>query len=409
MPEANIPLDPAAPFARRLRYHRERVGMSRAVLGGLVGRSAEWVKAVECERLLQPRLPMLIRLADVLGIDLEELTGEQGLPLATYTKAAHEALPRITNALTDYPIDTGDAVPIAPEELENRVTRAWQLWHGAARQRTAVAVVLPDLINQARLSARLHDGNERRAALRQLAQIYHLAQLYLSFQPATEMLMLTGDRAMTAAQDADDPLAIAAAAWYMNHIFRDAGERDEARIDLATRAARLLRPDSGGEDLARWGLLQLAIALSHAKSGREGPALGHWDEAHRAARGLGESFVHPWLIFGPGMVDAYAVTIQTDLTHGTTAMRLANGLELASMPSATRRSFHLAEAARAYFLRREHLGTVHLLKKAYAESPDTARFSLFTRSAVLELSETGSPTVRDDVADLGRSLGLIAA
>ena len=39
---------------QRIRHHRERAGMSRPVLGGLVGRSAEWVKAVESGRLLAP-------------------------------------------------------------------------------------------------------------------------------------------------------------------------------------------------------------------------------------------------------------------------------------------------------------------------------------------------------------------
>ncbi len=59
---------PDMSFGARLRYRRERVGKTRAVLGGLVGRSEEWVKAVETDRLLIPRLPMLLRLADVLGI-----------------------------------------------------------------------------------------------------------------------------------------------------------------------------------------------------------------------------------------------------------------------------------------------------------------------------------------------------
>ena len=46
----------------------------------------------------------------------------------------------------------------------------------------------------------------------------------------------------------------------------------------------MLRPDSGGEDLARWGLLQLAVALSYARTGRAGDAWRHHDEADRAAR-----------------------------------------------------------------------------------------------------------------------------
>ena len=409
MGEINTVLDPAASFSRRLRYFRGRAGMTRAVLGGLVGRSESWVKGVEAERFMMPRLPMLMRLAEVLRVDLAELVGEQGVPFTAYSKAAHPALPKITEALTDYPIDTSTFVPVSAVELSARVAQAWQLWHGATRQRTAVAVILPDLIRQGRIAARHHDGSERRACLVSLAQIYHISQLFLSFQPASEMLMLTGDRAISAAQDADNPYAIAGAAWYMNHIFRDAGERDEVRIDLATRTCRLLSPDKGGEDLARWGLLQLAIALSHAKSGHEGDALRHWDEARLAARALGQDYAHPWLIFGTGMVEAYAITIHADLAHYGQAARIADTLELGAMPSATRRSFHFAESARAYFMRREPLASVHLLQKAWAESPDTTHFSLFARSAVLELSDHGGSAIRDDVTQLGQSLGLITA
>lgn len=402
-------LPPQAPFGHRLRYFRGRAGMTRVVLGGLVGRSESWVKSVESGRFLLPRLPMLLQLADVLGVEPAELAGEQGIPATSYSKAAHPALPQITAALTSYPLDTREAVPLSAAGLAARVSQAWQLWHGAARQRTAVAVVLPDLLREARIAVRLHDGSERRACLASLAQTYHICQLYLSFQPAPEMLMLAGDRAMSAALDADDPYAIAGAAWYMNHIFRDAGERDETRIDLATRTARMLSPGKGGEDLARWGLLQLAIALSHAKSGHEGNALRHWDEASRAARALGSSYAHPWLIFGPGMVDAYAVTIQADLAHSGQATRIAYALDLGTMPSATRRSFHYSEAARAYLGRREHVATMHLLGKAWNESPDTTHFSLFARSAAVELSEHGPSAIRDDATQLRQRLGLLAA
>lgn len=407
MSEVNISLEETAPFAARLRYYRERAGLTRAVLGGLVGRSDQWVKGLETGRTLIPRLPMLLRLASVLHVDdLADLTGGQALPVATYTKASHDSLSKISDALTAYPIDPGSGEPASAADITTRTRQAWELWHGAKRQRSAVAVVLPGLLADARISARLLDRADRREVLRSLAQIYHLAQLYLSFQPVPELVMLTGDRAMAAAQDADDPHAIAAASWYMNHVFRDNGERDEARIDLALRASALLKPERGGEDLARWGLLQLAVALSHAKSGREGDALRYWDEASRAARGLGAGYSHPWLMFGPGTVDAYAITIQADLSHGGYATKAASRVDLATIPSATRRAFHLAETARAYMQRREPVAAVHLLKKAYGESPDTARFSLFARSAVLELSQGGMPSIRDDVSELAGHLGL---
>jgi transcriptional regulator with XRE-family HTH domain len=269
MPDStSITSDPSpTTFGQRVQRARERNGQTRAVVGGLIGRSAEWVKAIEKGRLQQPRLPLLLRLADVLGVrDLCELTGEERLSATSYTKAAHDALPAVKEALTTYQLGSAQGEPDDTAALLGRVRQAWQMWHGAGAHRTRVAVVLPDLLADLQHAARVTDGTDRRRALVGLAETYHLAQLYLSFQPAPELVMMTGDRAMSAAQDADSPKAMAVAAWYMNHIFRDAGERHEARVDLAMMAADLLRPERGPDELARWGLLHLAAALEEIQA-----------------------------------------------------------------------------------------------------------------------------------------------
>lgn len=66
---------PAEPsVGERIKREREQAGMSRAVLGGLVGRSVEWVKAVENGRLRTPRLQMLIEIAGALGLTTSPLS-----------------------------------------------------------------------------------------------------------------------------------------------------------------------------------------------------------------------------------------------------------------------------------------------------------------------------------------------
>lgn len=392
---------------QRVRYFRQRAGMTRPVLGGLVGRSDEWVKALETGRMLTPRIPLLLRLAEVLKVDdLAHLTGEQKLATAGFTKTAHEALPQVADALARYPILTSGMTPVAATELADRVTQLWILWHGTKRQRTAIAGFLPSLLHDAQIATRLLDGADRRAAQRSLAQAYHLTQLFLCFQPVSELIYLTGDRAFIAAQEADDPRAITVAAWYLSHIFRSAGQQHEALVQLVMDAARLLRPDDNTEDRALWGLMQLAAALSYAQIGQDGNAWHYWDAAHRAARALPEGYVHPFMIFGIGMVDAYAITMHADLMRGQEAIRAAARLDLDTMPSATRRSVHSIETARAYQLRREPVATVHLLRKAYDESPDTIRFNLFARSAIPELRQSGGNTIRAEVDDLARKLDL---
>jgi transcriptional regulator with XRE-family HTH domain len=404
MNDANTPRS----FGERVRFYRDRAGMSRPVLGELCGRSAEWVKAIETGKLLMPRLPLLVRLAEVLEIeDLAELTGEEKLTTATYGKQRHAKAEQVARALASYPLNAGGREPVSADALAASVAQAWMVWHGSPHHRTATAAVLPRLLDDARTSARLLDGRDRRRALVSLAQVYHLAQLYLSFQPMPDLVMLTGDRAMQAAQDADDPQAIAAAVWYMNHVYRDAGQQAEARIDLAHQAAALLRPDERDEDRSLFGLLHLAIALSYAKTGRRGDAERHWNTADRAARALNAD--HPWLLFGPAMVDAYAVTLYADLPNGHEAARQGDRVNLAAISSATRRSFHTIEVARAHYLRREPVATVHLLSKAYDIAPETIGYNLFTRGAVQELMANGGATVRDDARELARKLRLPAA
>lgn len=398
--DASIP----STFGERVRLHRDRQGMSRGALGELCGKSEAWVKSIETGRLLMPRLPLLVRLAEILKIgDLAELTGEQGLTTTTYGKARHPQADAIARSLATFPLTQPDREPLGAEALAANVGQAWMVWHGSPHHRTAIATVLPRLLDDARASSRLLEGTERRSALASLAQVYHLAQLYLSFQPMPELVMLTGDRAMHAATDADDPHAIAGAAWYLNHVFRDAGGQAEARIDLAHQAMRLLDPERADHDRSLWGLLQLAVALSHAKTGRRGDAERHWDLAHRAAESLSEG-PHPWLMFGLTMVEAYAVTMYADLALGHEATRWADRVDLAAMPSATRRSFHLIETARAYQLRREPIATVHLLAQAVDVAPETAEFNLFTRSAVESLAVTGGSTVRGDARGLAAKL-----
>ncbi|WP_232265508.1 helix-turn-helix domain-containing protein [Streptomyces pactum] len=397
-------------FGQRVRRVRERNGQTRAVVGGLVGRSAEWVKAIENGRLKTPRLPLLLRLADVLGVDdISELTGDERGLATTHTKSAHAALSAVRDALTTYQLNDRDERPDVAAHLLGRVREAWSLWHGAGEHRTRVAAVLPDLLGDLQHATRSLIGADRRRVLVGLAETYHLAQLYLSFQPAPELVFLTGDRSMSAAQDADSPRAMASAAWYMNHVFRDAGEQHEARVDLAMRAAHLLKPENSAEDLARWGLLHLAAALSYAKIGQRGNAERFWDLADDAAKRLGDGYAHPYLIFGRGMVDAYAVTMYADLVRGRDAVDAAHGADLAPMPSATRRSFHTIESARAYSLQGEHVAVVHLLKKALDISPETARYNVFARATVTELAGSPSRVIRDDVRHLAHRLGVQAA
>ncbi|MFD9072761.1 helix-turn-helix domain-containing protein [Streptomyces lasiicapitis] len=408
---------PQLTFGQRVQRARTRTGRTRAYVADVMGHSEEWVKAVERGTIAMPRLPKLLRLAQVLGVeDIAELTGDDRIAAASFTKAEHRQLPVVKQALNKPQLATA-ARPAEPVDvLAARLRQAWKLWHATEQpaaqrdfgegNRTRIGRLLPALLADTRHAARTLEGADRRKALMAQAEAYHLAQLFLSFQPAPDLIMLTGDRAMTAAQDADSPRAIAAAAWYVNHVHRDAGEAAEARVELAEQAVALLPDTDDPECIARRGLLYLAVALSYAKTGQAGDAWRYWDKADAAARRLGDDYAHPWLIFGRGIVGGYAITMHNDLVQPGKALEVADALNLREIPSATRRSYHLIETARAHGLLNEGAAVVSYLQRAHRESPETIQFNLYTRSALPGLVTSGPRMVREDAEDLARELGV---
>src|SRR6266511_2233953 len=215
------------PPGRRIQHYRERAGMSRKVLGGLIDRSAEWVKAVETGHLQTPRLNMLLRIARALGVDdLAELTGDdQAVPVLVFTSEPHAALAAVRSALTSYQI-TPAGTPPSLDHLGIRLEQAWQVRHRSPDHRTRLGALLPGLIRDAQRGTRMHVGGDQREARRLLARVYQLTDFYVAYQPAPELVWLVADRAMREARDADDPYLIGGSAWALVQALRDSGRWD---------------------------------------------------------------------------------------------------------------------------------------------------------------------------------------
>lgn len=180
--------DTDTPVGKRIKYYRERLGMPRPVLAGLVGRSPEWIKAIETGRLQTPKLPMLLRVAQALDIDdLAVLTGDgYAVPVAVFAGERHAALSAVQAALTEYHT-TATGQPPNVVHLAHRLERAWQVRHSSSDHRTQLGALLPGLIRDAQIAVRTLRGDERRNARRVLSGVYQLADFYVAYQPAPEL------------------------------------------------------------------------------------------------------------------------------------------------------------------------------------------------------------------------------
>ena len=71
--------------------------MTRDQLGGLMGRTGSWVKAIETGRLKTPQLQIVLRFAELLRVrDLSDLTGDQSVHTALFTGPGHPRLAAVS-------------------------------------------------------------------------------------------------------------------------------------------------------------------------------------------------------------------------------------------------------------------------------------------------------------------------
>ncbi|OLF07262.1 transcriptional regulator [Actinophytocola xinjiangensis] len=403
--------DPELPTGGRIQWYRENLGMSRPVLAGRVGKSVSWVKSVENGRLRTPKLSVLLRIAQVLELaDLAELTGAgEAVPVRVFAGERHSALTAVQSALTDYQV-TPAGRPPRIAHLALRLDQAWRVRHASPDHRTQLGALLPDLIRDAQHAARTAPAQDRRTARRTLAGVYQLADFYVAYQPAQELVWLVADRALTEGREADDPYVVAGGAWAMVQALRDADRWDEA-VTLATDAARQLEPhlDTAPDDWRGMvGALEAELAYVHARRGRPGRAWAHLERADTIARQLGPGYRHVQSSFSVPVMAAHATTVGVELRRAGEALRAADSVDADQIASVPRRSRHLIEVARAHHQRDERAAVWALLYKAERVAPETIRYNGFARDMLIDLSAHPPAGFRNDVLDLCHRVGIAA-
>lgn len=393
----------------RLRIIRERRGMFRPVVAARLGKSADWLKKIEMGKRGLPRLHMLIDLAELYGVDVAALTGDDPAVLGSLRREAHPVVPAIREAISEPML----APPLDPmpdvARLESDLDRAWRAWHTSPTPRTDAGRLLPEIIREARRASRLLDGKARRKACTVLVGAYALAGQVLAWVADSALLHLTADRCMAAAESADRPEALACASWVVGNVWR-AG-RDEEALRLADDAAQLLDPmlENGSDEIrGLWGAVRLHAAVTCARMGREGDALYRLDDAAAASGRLGADYVYPWTLFGRSNTEVTGVSVRVELRQGATALDQAGLIAPEAVPSVDRRSRLWLECARAYLTAGEHTAALHHLTRAADTSVESMRCLPLARSVAGQLATSAPRLIQPEARGLAARLGVLS-
>lgn len=188
-------------------------------MAGLAGISEEYVSQIE-RGLKTPTITVLHRFARILGVPVGVLLGE---PAVEQDGVVHPIASAVNRAMMS--CGAAAAGPVDLAALRERVDAAWRMWQGAHNRYTDASAVLPDLIVDVQQAARSFraagEVNERREAARLSADLHFLLRTFTKRIGRTDLSLLAADRGLAAAEEADDPLRIAAAQWNPGHILLD--------------------------------------------------------------------------------------------------------------------------------------------------------------------------------------------
>ncbi|MBO0917550.1 helix-turn-helix domain-containing protein [Streptomyces laculatispora] len=395
----------------RIRVLRESRGMSRPVLAELCGRGPDWLKKIETgERELRSHT-LLLQLAAALQVsDLSVITGSsagtaQPVPLG---RLSHPVMPDIWSAVMTRSLTAPASGPVDPAILQGRADQTWRLWHTSAKNRTEVGALLPSLIRDAETATRSLTGEQRRTALVALSDIYRLTGQATAYVAPAELAWVVADRALSAAQDADQPAAIAASAWNMGNILRETSYPEES-LRVVMEAADLIRPHlEGAPDDWRgiYGALQLHAAVTAAREGREGDAWRYWGKGDQVAKSLPASYVHPSTVFGRANVDFHAVSVGVDLRKAGKALSAADDIDPDVMPSRERRARLWVEVARGHLQRGDRTAALHVMNLAHEIGAETVAFTPSARTVAADLWRTAPRALRGEASLLAAAVGV---
>lgn len=405
-------MDARAEIGQRIARQRRRRGLSQVVVAGLVGRSESWLSQVERGRRSIDSHSVLVRLAEVLDLDLQQLTSDDmGEDMAKYEGAAgiweamlrYETLPGMINT------DADDGGRPRLSWLGHELRRANKSYQ--ATRYDEAGRLLPGLITAAERACQTRNGDERRAAYTLCSLVYQSAATILNRVGEADLAWTAADRSLSAARLGDRPLLAAVSAYRLGYILICQKRAREAE-DLAVRsrdalAASMRRPSPLLLSV-QGGLCLVAVTAAAARFDRAAVD-GHLASAREVAARLGSDRNDFWTAFGPTNVQIHEVSAAVAFGDVKLALKRGEPLDVDRLgPGLLGRRAQVAlDLARAYAVQRKDAASVNTLLKAERLSPELVRYDSATNELLTELVRREHRASTPELRGLAQRAGVV--
>jgi transcriptional regulator with XRE-family HTH domain len=388
-----------------------RRGMSQTQLADQADVSRDYISKLE-NGARGPSMDTLMRIAEALQLPIAALTGE--IPPPSRDPAAQHAVVRqIRHSLAVHEflsilLDVGSG-PVVSDSSLRRVrvqsARAWDLTH--ASDFTPLGALLSTLIIESEETARRAAPALSKAGFHVVAEVYQVVAALMAQLGETELSWIAADRAVFAAERADDVLLMAACSFRLGHAFLAGVHYDDAReaAGTALRALKPHLPEGNPQVISLWGALHLVTAIAAARRSQTGDADRALKAAEEAAALLGEDRNDFHTEFGPTNVQLHAVAVAVETQRPGEALRRAKDIDAKHL-SPERQAHLLMDVARAHRQRQEIPQMVRALAAAEALAPDAVRYDWRVRDMVFRVMKR-QPRPSRNLSALAKRLGVV--
>jgi transcriptional regulator with XRE-family HTH domain len=382
-------------LGRKVAAERRRRGLSQPELARLIGRSVAWVSQVERGVRKVDRMSVLETVATALEVPLYELAAEAPVVAAvTEEPPGAGGLRLVLSGAYALRAMLDGRRPPATSTLRTRSRKAWELTH--AGRYIELTDLLRGLVPDLEAAARTLPEAQRAQVFELMAATYQSCSAALAKLGEPEAAWIAADRAMTAAERADNPMLVAAGAFRLVFVFVAARHYDQAEETARTAADALqARADQGEpEAMSLYGALTLQRAVIASRLNDSDAAYGHLERAAQVAARLGEGRNDYNTEFGPANVGLYEIAVAVELGDAGRALHAAATVDTSGL-SAERRARMLIDVARAHAQRRQVSEAVTALRQAEEITPEQVRGHELARQLVSDLLTMQDPPSSD--------------
>jgi transcriptional regulator with XRE-family HTH domain len=391
-------------ISAQVRLWRVRRGLTQQQFADMLGRHLTWVKKFEAgDRQVDPRVSLLLEIGRVLDVPLEELLAPAvGRPPTHRDQDANIAELRAALLL---PVSIEDPRPAA--ELSGQVNYSYDAYQATNYQ--TLGRLLPKLLAAARATASANQGNP--AGRRLLADTYHLSSITLMKLGDPHTAWLAAERALSAAETLNDPIAAASATQALVCAAAGIGQGSAgiavAQNTLDIDAARLTK--AGEDGWTALGMMQLKAAVAAAAVGDGELARDMIAEAKMSAQHVAADANVRRTGFNATNVLLYEASVLGQLGDHPGALSATNNVHpsaFAALPR-ERRTHHLVDTAGSALAGGHADAALSLLLQAEQDSPQEVRDLPAARIVITELVQSRrSPVNTGMLRELARRAGV---